>query len=164
MFLERHEKTIHFFFLIGLILKGINGLLEAAGGVALLFISKANIGLLANLVTSNELAEDPHDVIANYLLKVAADFSLDARIFSSVYLLAHGLVKIFLVGALLKKKLWAYPLAMIVFILFIIYQLYRYGHTGSVLLLLLSGFDFILIILTWLEYRFLKARAGLREA
>ena len=55
----------------------------------------------------------------------------------------HRVIKILLVGALLKRKLWAYPLAGAVFAAFITYQLYRYNFTRSI------G----LIWLIWLECR-----------
>jgi uncharacterized membrane protein len=62
------------------------------------------------------------------------------------------------VGALLKNKLWAYPLAMIIFGAFIIYQLYRFTLTHSIGLIALSIFDVAVVWLIRLEYRALGHR------
>jgi len=158
MFLEKYKKIIHDSFLIGVILKGINAVLEIIGGIAIFFVSKSGINWFIKMITVNELTEDPHDLLANYLLKIAHDFSLNILIFSSIYLLSHGIVKLVLVWALLKRKIWAYPTAIAVFVGFIIYQVYRYSHTGSFTLILLSLLDFIIIILTYIEYRLLKLK------
>jgi uncharacterized membrane protein len=40
---------------------------------------------------------------------VAQGFSVGTQNFDVFYLLSHGIVKLFLVAALLKNKLWAYP-------------------------------------------------------
>ena len=67
--------------------------------------------------------------------------------------------KLLLVGALLRRKLWAYPIAMIAFGAFILYQLYRFTFTHSIGLIALSVFDLAVIWLIWLEYRALRFRA-----
>jgi uncharacterized membrane protein len=63
-----------------------------------------------------------------------------------------GAVKAGLVSALLLKKWWAYPLTVVAFSLFLVYQVYRYLHTHSAWLLVLSMLDLFLIVVTWLEY------------
>ena len=94
------------------------------GGIALLVVSPAFVLRTIELLTQDEIAEDPRDLIANYLLDAARHLSLSSQYFAAYYLLSHGVTKAFLVGALLKNKLWAYPLALIVFGAFIAYQLY----------------------------------------
>ena len=58
-------------FEIGIIIKGLNGAAELLGGLLLLFASPGNIRHLALILTQGELSEDPHDVIAHYLLHTA---------------------------------------------------------------------------------------------
>ncbi|MFY9584809.1 MAG: DUF2127 domain-containing protein [Candidatus Acidiferrales bacterium] len=72
--------------------------------------------------------------------------------FASVYLLSHGVVKLVLVVALFWNKLWAYPLMIIMLAAFIFYQLYRFALTHSLVMILLTLFDLVVIVLTWLEY------------
>jgi uncharacterized membrane protein len=78
-----------------------------------------------------------------------------------MYLLTHGLVKAALCVLLWMNKLWAYPLAIAVFSAFSVYQVYRYSHTHSTFLLLLTAFDVAIVYLTWEEYAVEKVkRAG----
>ena len=74
------------------------------------------------------------------------------KTFASVYLITHGLSKVVLVIALWLNKLWAYPLTMVVFAIFCVYQMHRYTRTHSIWLVLLTIFDLFLIYLTWREY------------
>jgi uncharacterized membrane protein len=45
---------------------------------------------------------------------------------------------------------------MIVFALFIMYQLYRFSFTHSVWLLVITILDMVVIWLTWREYKYLR--------
>ncbi len=145
-------------FRIGVSLKGLDAALEIAAGAGLFFVSPASILRVVAFLTQDELAEDPRDLVANYLLHAAKHFSLRSEYFMALYLLSHGVIKLGLVGALLKNKLWAYPLAVVVFGAFIVYQLYRFTFTHAVGLIALSLFDAVVIWLVWLEYRALKRR------
>jgi len=74
----------------------------------------------------------------------------------AIYLLSHGVIKMFAVIALLRKKLWGYPLSIAVFGGFIVYQIYRFTVTGGIGLIVLTIFDLVVIWLIWLEYRVVK--------
>ena len=54
---------------------------------------------------------------------------------------------------MLRELWWAFPLAIAAFTAFVVYQFYRYSHTHSFWLLVLSATDIVVIILTWMEYR-----------
>ncbi len=140
-------------FRLSVVLKGLDAVIEIAGAIALWVVSPAFIVSVVHFLTQDEIAEDPHDLVANWLRHAAARFSLSSEHFMAIYLLAHGLIKIVMVVALLRNRLWAYPVAIFVFAGFIAYQLYRYTFTGAVGLILLSAFDLFLIGLIWLEYR-----------
>jgi uncharacterized membrane protein len=73
-----------------------------------------------------ELIEDPNDFVAIHLLSIAQNFTVGTQHFYAFYLLSHGVVKVFLVIGLLRNKLWAYPVSLVVLGLFIVYQLYRF--------------------------------------
>jgi hypothetical protein len=47
-------------FKAGLALKGLDGILEVAGGILLLFLSPQAIQHLVRVLTAHELSEDPH--------------------------------------------------------------------------------------------------------
>lgn len=145
-----------FLFRLSVSLKGLNALLEIAGGLALFLVSPAFILRTVAFLTQDELKEDPRDLVANYGLHFARYLSLGTEHFAAWYLLIHGVVKILLVVGLLRKELWAYPVGAMVFGAFIVYQLYRFTFTYSPGLIALSAFDGVLIWLIWLEYRALR--------
>jgi uncharacterized membrane protein len=152
----QRDRIVHVLFDISVIGKGIDGVLEVGGGAVLLFISPMRIHNVARILTQHELSEDPHDLVATYLLNSTQHLSEGAQVFAAMYLLWHGIVKVALVTALLLKHRWAYPAAIFAFLLFLAYQLYRYTHTHSVELLVLSVVDLLVIVLTWLEYKRLR--------
>ena len=140
-------------FEIGIIAKGLDGLVELVGGVLLLFVTPGGIHHLAAVITQGELSEDPHDVVARYVLHTANGLTGNAVLLGAIYLLAHGAVKVVLVIALLMNKLWAYPCMIIVLLIFIGYQLYRIALDPSAGLIALTFFDALIVALTWREYR-----------
>lgn len=140
-------------FLVGIVLKGLDGVLEVVGGLILLAVSPAIINHLAQALTQHELSEDPHDFIATHLLHAAGTLSGSAVIFGAVYLLSHGAVKIVLVGALLRSQVWAYPWMIAFLLLFAAYQVYRIALRFSVGLFLLTVFDMVVAWLTYREYQ-----------
>jgi uncharacterized membrane protein len=152
----RNEKYIHRIFDIGLMLKGLHSIIEIIGGFLILFISQQFIVNFVLSITKEELSDDPKDFISNYLITSAQGFSVSSQHFIALYLLIHGVIKGLLVIALIKEKLWSYPLAMGVFSLFGIYQIFEFTRTGSLWLLALTVLDILIIILTWHEYRYMK--------
>ncbi|MGH7157065.1 MAG: DUF2127 domain-containing protein [Candidatus Saccharimonadales bacterium] len=141
-------------FKTALYLKGLDGLLETLGGVLLLLIKPEQVNHLARWLTQGELSQDPHDFIANHILKTAHSLTGSSLAFGAAYLLSHGLVKIILVIEVLREHLWAYLGLIIVTALFVIYQVYRLAVVKfSVSLFLLTLFDLLIIYLTQKEYR-----------
>jgi len=140
-------------FRISLFLKGLDGVLELIGGLLLLVVTPAQIGDVARLLTQHELAQDPRDLVANSLLHMTSNLSGSASLFGAVYLLLHGVVKIVLVWAVLKEKLWAYPWMIAFLLVFIVYQVYRISVSFSWGMILLTAFDIFIVWITWREYR-----------
>jgi uncharacterized membrane protein len=140
-------------FEVGIILKGLNGAVELVGGLLLLFVTPDQLHRFVRALTQGELSEDPHDLVATYLLHTANGLTGSAVLFGAIYLLAHGLVKVVLVVALLLNKLWAYPWMIVVLLVFIGYQLYRIILSPTAGLVALTAFDAAILVLTWREYR-----------
>jgi uncharacterized membrane protein len=151
--LSKKRNFIHYSFEFGVILKGIDGVLEVLGGFLLLLINPTRLNKIVLLLTQHELSEDPNDIFMNLLLRSSHKFSISSQYFGVFYLLSHGIVKLILVCLLLKKRLWAYPLTIAFLILFIIYQIYRYSKIHSSWLIVLTIFDVVMIYLTWVEYQ-----------
>jgi uncharacterized membrane protein len=149
----RPKDRLDRLFEIGIILKGLNGLAELVGGLLLLFVTPGSIHRLGVVLTQGELSEDPHDIVARYLLHTANGLTGSAVLFGALYLLLHGAVKVVLVIALLLNRLWAYPCMIVVLLIFIGYQLYRIALHPSAGLIALTMFDVLIVLLTWREYR-----------
>jgi uncharacterized membrane protein len=139
-------------FNVTVILKGLDGLLELVGGTLLLVVAPATIDRLVRRLTQHELSQDPHDLIARHLLRVSGNLH-HTQVFGAIYLISHGLIKIVLVGALLKKQRWAYPATLLFLGAFVVYQVYRMFYTPSVGLALLTVFDLFIMWLVWREYQ-----------
>jgi uncharacterized membrane protein len=154
------SPILHHFFNISIIAKGVDGVLETIGGLLLFFISPNQIHSFIQRLTQHELSADHSDIIAKYLLNSTSHLTKGTTTFAAIYLLWHGAVKIGLVAALLMKRRWAYPAAIAAFSIFLVYQLYRYTHTHSQGLIVLSILDVIVILLTWFEYKRLKTVHG----
>jgi uncharacterized membrane protein len=153
-----NERRIHQIFEISILLKGAHALIECIGGIVLYLASMNSIVALVNMITQEELIEDPKDFVATRLLSAAQNFSVGSKEFYAFYLLSHGLIKILLVIGLLKNRLWAYPGSLVALGLFVLYQLYRFSYTHSYGLILLTIFDLFLMVLIWHEYKLVRRR------
>jgi len=153
------QRQVHRLFAASVLIKGVDGVLETIGGILLIFVSPSALNSLVITFTAHELSEDPDDWFATTLRHAVDNLSSDTKLFVSAYLIAHGLVKVFLAAGLLREKLWAYPAALWFLGIFLLYQLYRFSHTHSLGLLALSAFDLFVTALVWLEYRSQKQHA-----
>jgi len=145
-------------FKVTLVLKGLDGVLELVGGVLFLMVPPNRIGSVVRLLTQHELAEDPDDLVANALTRLAGELTASATLFAALYLLLHGLVKVVLVWAVLRDKLWAYPWMIGFLVVFILYQGYQLTSAFSWGLVLLTVFDIFIVWLTGREYRAHRTR------
>ncbi|MGB7981481.1 MAG: DUF2127 domain-containing protein [Candidatus Nanopelagicales bacterium] len=139
-------------FAVGIIAKGLDGIIEILGGLLLVLATPDAIRRVLEALTRGELAEDPTDFLATRLLHLSASDSLTTGglRFAAIYLLAHGVVKVVLVAAVLRGKLWAYPWMIGFLLLFIGYQLYRIAVDPTAGMIALTIFD---AVLTWLAVR-----------
>ncbi len=139
---EPMRSKIHVAFQVGVILKGLNGLLELIGGILLLVFPPSAIREFVVRLSHNP--------------GIAQHISPQDERFAAMYLLSHGVVKGVLVYALLRERLWAFPLAIGVFAAFGIYQIYRYFIVPSGWLIALTALDVAVILLTWTEWHRLE--------
>jgi uncharacterized membrane protein len=143
-------------FKAALILKGIDGAVELAGAVVLLLVPAATVDRLVAEVVSRDMLGPPDGFLARHLMAGTAEFAAGNRTFVLVYLGLHGVVKLALVWALLRKWRPAYPVAAAVLGVFVGYELLRAFHTGSVVLPFLAALDVVIIVLVMREYRLLR--------
>lgn len=152
------DSLEHKIFQISIFLKGIYSFLELLAGMILLFVTSDRIFNFVHEIFQNELLEDAHDFVANFVLNLAGSLTKSFKLFIAIYLIIHGVIKVGLIIALWKEKRAAYPIAIGVFGLFVAYQIYRYFLHPSLILVLLTDLDMLIIILTLIEWRKLKKR------
>ena len=134
-------------------LKSLFGLFEILAGLLLAASGKLVTDNFIIALAQQEIVDDPNDFIANHIISAANTLQTGANLFAIFYLVFHGVINLALAMALFKNRLWAYPVAIAGFAGFIIYQVYRYLHTHSEMLLALTAFDVLLLIFIALEYR-----------
>ena len=144
---------MHAVFEVSLLAKAVFAVVEIVGGLAAYLVPQAVVLQLVERIAREELLEDRRDLIANYLLQWVQGFSISTRHFTAVYLLSHGVIKLWLIVGLLRGKVSYYPIAIGVFGLFIAYQLYRFQFTHSIWLIVITVFDAAVIGLVMNEYR-----------
>lgn len=152
------EKTVYELFKWSIIIKGIISLGEVFVGLAVLVIPNA---IVVTLVQGLGAALSVH-ANSSLALKVVGEltkFSSGAAVFVAIYLLTRGLIKCFLIFALLKNVLWAYPASLIVLGLFVLYQFYEIATAGSVFVIAITLFDLVVMYLIWREWSIVTHRA-----
>jgi uncharacterized membrane protein len=139
-------------FRTGITLKGLDGLLEAVGGVLLWFFKPEALGSTLQAIFQHELLRDPHDFLAQHLLHTSERIAQSDALFPSIFLVSHGLVKTALSVLLWMNRMWAYPVAIAVFAAFAIFGIFRYMHTHATLLIVIAAFDLLVVWLVWEEW------------
>ena len=143
-------------FRIAMFVKGLDGAVELIGAIALLLVPATLVNQLVADVISRDLVGSPDGFLARHLLAGTAEFASGNRTFVILYLGLHGVVKLALVVALLRRWMPAYPVAAVVLSVFVAYELYRAVRTSSVVLPVLAAVDVLIIILVVREYLLLR--------
>ncbi|MGE0259773.1 MAG: DUF2127 domain-containing protein [Alphaproteobacteria bacterium] len=154
---SRREQRLHRFFEITLLLKALFAAGEILLAIGVYIVPLDAVSDFVGAITRAELTAHPRDIVAAHLAEWARNLSVGTQHFVALYLLSHGAAKLWVIIGLLRERLWYYPVALVVFTLFVAYQIYRYTLTHSVSLLLITAIDLVVIWLTWHEYRYLHA-------
>jgi uncharacterized membrane protein len=150
------EKDYHELFRIGILVKAIDGVIEAVAGVLIYFVNYTTVNAVLFTVFHSEISESPRDPLWDYLVNEWHHFLLSSHTFWGLLFIAHGITKLFLSVMLLKNRLWAYPAAAAVFTLFVAYEIVSLLDRPSTFLLLITIFDAIVVGLILHEYRHKK--------
>ncbi|MHA6793100.1 DUF2127 domain-containing protein [Pseudonocardia bannensis] len=157
---RRTERLFRF----ALLIKGIDGAAELLGALVLLCVSGATVHRLVGDVLSRDLLGPPDGSLSRHLVAGTAELTSGHRTFAVLYLALHGVIKLALVWALLRRVLPAYPIAVAVLGMFVGYELYRATRTGSILLPILAVIDIAIIVMIVREYRLLRRQQADRGA
>jgi uncharacterized membrane protein len=143
-------------FRLAVAIKGLDGLVELVAAIVLLALPAVFVQGVVEGVLARDLLGPPDGSLARHFVAGTAEFASGNRTFAVVYLGLHGILKLAMVVALLRKWVRAYPLVIAVLALFVAYELYRAFHTGSIVLPVLAAIDLAIIVLVVREYRALR--------
>ncbi len=104
----------------------------------------------------SEFFEEPREHFIHAVSPFAHHFSFEITYFLAIYLIFWGAIDVSLSIQLLRLKLWAFPLTMWLISLFVVYEVYRYTHTHSLILLGIIIIDLFLILLINGEFKRVK--------
>lgn len=151
---KNKEELLDVSFNAMLLGKSIFAFVEFFSGLLLIFIPldliKSTIQHLAASIAFAPLSS----MITNAGERVTSD----ATLFAVIYLLLHGALKLVTLALLWRKILWSYPLSIVLLLGFITYQMFEFFNHGTISMLVLCVVDLVMITLTLLEYRKLKAQ------
>lgn len=161
----RHVSTTEKLFRIAILLKGLDGVAQLVCGVLLIFLRPAAITALVHFVVVRDLLGRPTGTLATDAEHAASALTAGGtRWFVIFFLLLHGVIKVGLVLALLRKVMPAYPVAAVALGAFVVYELIRAVRTHSLALPIFAAGDVVIIILIVREYLLLRReRAGTRR-
>ncbi len=150
---KNKEELLDVSFNTMLLSKSIFAFVEFISGLLLIFVPlDLIIATIHHLALAISLSS-----FSTMITNAGKRLTNDAPLFAIVYLLLHGALKLVTLALLWKKILWSYPLSILLLVGFILYQIFEFFNHGSISMLVLCAVDVLMIILTLLEYRKLKA-------
>jgi uncharacterized membrane protein len=155
---QQEERTVYQYFKISVILKGLISFAEIVAGSVAFFVPPAIVLSIAawsvHLVFGSALTNP----LAMRIMQTAVSYTAGTAAFVGLYLLSRGLIKFFLIIALLRDIRWAYPASIAVLGLFIIYQAYQIVMIHSIVVGLITAFDLVVIYFIIREYQIVLKR------
>ena len=149
----RADKLTHQLFMLTILAKGSLGLIQLATASAIFFGFTDRLPSIAQSLIAAELAEDPNDFLAARILTLVRALPETDMTFYTYYFAAHGLLHVVVVAALLIGANWAYPSAIAVLCVFVVYQTFEWVAVGGTMLPVLSAIDLLVIYLTSIEWK-----------
>lgn len=153
------------FYEIGVILKGVDGLVELLVGILLLIAPRMPHDALH--AVKSELVEHSTPLrafVAGYVQNLDNRLVQSGVTFLVLFLILHGVVKLVLVYCLLRRIHRAYPYALAVLIAFLGYQVYTLIVAPTIGMAVLTVIDAVIIVLVYKEYREIRPSAGAGRA
>ena len=132
------------------------GLLRILFGFTLLKVVGVPLIDVATILMSHELVEDPSDILYSFVTNILASHQLYVSYFLAVYFIFWGVVDVVLSYNLIKHRLWAFSVSFALIGLFILYEVIRFTHTHSLILLWVICIDGFILWLVWRESKKLK--------
>ena len=125
------------------------GLFRAGIGIVLLKVVGRPLSEVLLSLMSHELIHHPHEGVRQAI----EHMPFTVTYFLAIHFIFWGVLDILLSIFLLRHQLWAFPFSIGLIILFIFYEIFRFFHTHSLVLLALMALDIFVIWLIWGEYQ-----------
>lgn len=106
----------------------------------------------------NELTDDPHDHILRVVTHTLTQHGFSITYFLAAHFLFWGVIDIVLSYTMIRHHLWAFKTSIVVIIFFMFYEIYRFTHTHSLILLGFIFTDIFFVYLIRHEFEKLKVR------
>ena len=158
----RHTSWFDTLYRAGVVIKGLDGLVEFTTGILLLF-APGTVHLILSYIIGTTHHHEGHTAhfIAEHVARVDSDIARSGLAFLILFLISHGAIKLVLVYCLLRRIVKAYPYAISVLGLFLAYQLYVFIRDPlSLGMWLFTILDIVIIWLVWGEWRDLRERTA----
>jgi uncharacterized membrane protein len=152
----KHSAMDHKIAKILVYFKGIFGIVELVTGIELLLIGRKALNKVLLWIVNFEPFEDHPRLMDSATRFVAENILGSLHTLIALYMIVHGLIAIAVVIALIHKKLWAFPAAGTILVLFIVYQIYRLALAFSLILLILTLIDIAIMFFLRYEYKRVK--------
>lgn len=146
----------HRAFRVAVVVKMLDGAIEAALGIWLYFFGRANLPRILHALFRHELLEDPQDFVATHILEYVRSLSVSTLSFIGIYLTIRGVTKTGLMIALSKSQRWAYPASLLILTALVLYGFYRLVLDFSFTICFFLLVDCVVIALIYSEYREVK--------
>lgn len=157
---KNKEELLDVSFNAMLLGKSIFAFVEFLSGLLLIFIPLDLIkSTIQHLAASIAFAP-----LSSMITNAGERLTSDATLFAVIYLLLHGALKLVTLALLWRKILWSYPLSIVLLVGFITYQMFEFFNHGAISMLVLCVVDLMMIALTLLEYRKLKAQLSMGQS
>jgi uncharacterized membrane protein len=154
---DARRRNLDLVYRVGVVVKGLDGLIELVGGM-LLWLAPGMLRALLLPLSSTVAGDHPiRNFVAYWAGHFGQELAAGTTTFVILFLLAHGIVKVVLVYCLLREYHWVYPYALGVLGLFAAYQVFALVGTPTVGMALLTALDVAIIWLVWREWRILRS-------
>lgn len=153
---SKASSAFNFIYDTGIIIKGIDGLVELITGVLLLVAPNLIHAILTATAGRAATAHNHfYHFIGDYIARLDKELAASGVAFLVIFLITHGVVKLVLVYCLLKKIVKVYPAALAVLGAFLVYQVYVFIQTPTIGMAAFCLLDAGIILLVWREYKML---------
>lgn len=149
----KNTSTSHFAFMVAVVLKGLNGLIEILFGILVALTGPDKLYAFVLQFTTPELEVHPGNKFVIAIQNGAANLAHISGALAIFYLLAHGIVKLAIAYNLLRDRRWVFLPACLILGAFVLFLGYRAAEHHSLGALALALLDLITLALVANEWR-----------